>query len=434
MVCELGDERMRTDNKKKLNTVVNFLNHAYENVTGGLASKDLSPDEMIQTIIQYYENIIGCMPGNVYWINKDCIAVGCNRNVLNMFGFQSIDEFRGLNFEQMGKIGGWSAEAQAKFEKDTRQVIETGEPKLHEEEPPIPTASGEMIYFLTSRVPLYDHHRNLLGVVGISMDVTKLKLMEEFLRQSKIQAESANIAKTEFLENMRHDIRTPLTGIIGAAEIIQLKSKNTEVQEFADYLMKSSEALMHYLNAILESIQVTSGAVPVLQQKFDLKTKLQEVVDLMLAKAGSKNLSLQFLYDPALPNFVMSDPKRLHRIALEVISNAIMFTQEGFVKLSVSAEQHKENHFILRLTVEDSGIGIPPERQAEIFTRFKKLTPSYKGIYKGLGLGLHIVKEYVDDLDGEIYLENVHPHGTRFTCLIPMKISLLQTKEGSIFP
>jgi len=122
-----------------------------------------------------YESIIASMPGNVYWLDQNGNAIGCNNNVLKMFGFKSLAEFKGLTFEEMGKKGNWSQQATQSFKRDTLEVIRTGKAKLNIEEPAIPGADGKLIHFLTSRVPLYNHDNTIIGVIGISIDITNHK-------------------------------------------------------------------------------------------------------------------------------------------------------------------------------------------------------------------------------------------------------------------
>lgn len=372
-----------------------------------------------------FHTVIDTLPGNVWWKDRNLVYLGCNKSVIKMLGLLSAKEFIGKNDHDL-----WPKNIADKLREADVHVLQTGATIQLEEV--ILQNDGSRAIMLTNKSPLRNDAGEIIGIVGTSTDITERKKMEEKLREAKEKADVANLAKTEFLENMRHDIRTPLSGIVGFAELIQVKSSNTEIAEFAGHLVKSSQSLMHYLNEILESILVTSGRVPQLEQKFDLRMKLQDVVDLLLAKADEKKLNLQFFCDENLPQYVVGDPKRLYRITLELLSNAIKFTEQGYVKLFLTLEQKREKSFILRLEVEDSGVGVPPEYQSKIFMRFKKMVPSYRGTHKGLGLGLSIVKEYVKDLEGEIYLENKKEQGSKFICLIPLGIALNQTAEGAV--
>ena len=399
-------------------------------ITCSISPESVSVENMVYAIINYYESIIGSMPGNVYWLDKEGIAVGCNKNVLDMFGLTKMSQFKGIDFERMGVLGNWSPTAVASFKHDTLQVILTGKPILNVEEPPIPHADGRVLHFLTHRVPLYDKAKNIVGVVGISIDISERKKLEEDLRRSKIAAEAASQAKTEFLENMRHDIRTPLTGIVGFADILKAEASDYRIREYADNLVASSHALLDLLDEVLEAIRVSSGEIPLMKKKFNLEHTLRNIIQLNRAKANEKRLDLSLNFDKNIPSFVVGDKIRIHRIALELVTNALNFTDKGFVKLSVTLAKKDDRKLIIKIAVEDSGIGIPKDKQQEIYLQFKRLTPSYKGIYKGSGLGLFVIKQFIDELGGEIYVESEPQKNTTFTCVIPLQEALLNDNTG----
>lgn len=408
------------------------LSKEYRHIFGERSPDEINFDQAIENIIHYYENIIGCMPGNVYWLDKNGLTLGCNKNVLDMFGFTSVKEFKGLSFEDMGQIAHWSKKAEQSFKKDTLDVIKTGRAKLNVEEPPIPHHDGRVIYFLTSRVPLFNQTGEVMGVVGISIDITERKKMEENLLKAKQAAEVANKIKTEFLENMRHDIRTPLTGILGFASAIKEEAHAPQkIHEYADNLIASSQALFDLLTEVLEAIKVASGEISIVQKKFNLEEKLQTVIELNQSKAKQKKLDLALYHDKTIPTYLMGDPKRIHRIVLELVTNALNFTHEGHVKVFTELAKRHHRETIIKIKVEDTGIGIPPDQQEEIFVQFKRLTPSHQGLYKGRGLGLSIVKQFINDLSGEIYVESERRKGTTFTCIVPLKEALLEESFGA---
>jgi len=262
------------------------------------------------------------------------------------------------------------------------------------------------------------------------MDITEQKTLQQDLIAARQKAEAASLAKTEFLENMRHDIRTPLTGIVGFADLLKMESDNTQFSEYADNLVASSHALLDLLDEVLEAIRVSSGEIPKLKKKFNLQKTLNHVIDLNRAKAAQKKLSLALDFDSTIPAYVIGDKVRIHRIALELIANALNFTDTGFVKLSAILAKRNQRELIIKLIVEDSGIGIPKDKQQEIYVQFKRLTPSYQGIYKGAGLGMAVVKQFIDELGGEIYVESEIGKGSRFTCIITLQEPLLNDDLG----
>lgn len=415
--------------------VLNSLIDQYKSLTGEKWIGDLSFEKILDNLVNYYENIISCMPGNVYWFDKNGKALGCNKNVLEMFGLKSIKEFKGLSFEEMAKRANWSKAAELSFKNDTIDVIQTGIPKLNIEEPPIPNQNGQSIHFLTSRVPLFDANNNVIGVVGISIDISERKKMEEHLIKAKDEAEAANKAKIEFLENMRHDIRTPLSGIIGCTTLIKENISNPEkiheVKEYVDNALASSNTLLTILNNILQTLKISTGEIPRQKRKFNLKDELQKIIKLNRATADQKQIKLSLDYDPHIPKYLIGDNERIFYIVLELVTNALKFTHHGYVKITTSLTKEYDRSAVIKIIVDDSGIGIPFEMQDEIFVRFKRLTPAYAGLHKGLGLGLSNIKQLIDDLEGELYLESLPKKcGTTFTCIFKLTKALVEEEFG----
>ncbi|KTD54297.1 sensory histidine-kinase / response regulator [Legionella sainthelensi] len=380
----------------------------------------LSNQENTQSTL---ENIIAHMPGHVYWKDKSGVYQGCNNRQAQSAGLQ-------FGYEVIGKTDfdlPWEKEQAELIRKNDRQIMETGETEVIEE---IIQVKGKDAIFLSHKLPIRNKNGEIIGVLGMSVDITERKKIEAELNIAKEKAETANRAKTEFLENMRHDIRTPLTGIVGFSDIIKEEAQNPRLKEYADNLVASSHALLDFMDEVLEAIHVSSGEIPKVKKKFKLQNILQHLIDLNKAKAFSKRLSLSLDFDKNIPKYLIGDNIRIHRIILELLTNSLNFTDSGFVKLTALLAKQEGREVILKFIVEDTGIGIPQDKQQEIFLQFKKLTPSYKGIYTGAGLGLAVIKQFVDELDGEIYVKSTVSKGTTFTCIIPLKVALLEEDTG----
>lgn len=260
-------------------------------------------------------------------------------------------------------------------------------------------------------------------IICISSDITDRKKLEAALQAAKKQAETLNRAKTEFLENMRHDIRTPLTGIIGFARLIQKEARRPHIKEYADNLVQATSALLDFQNEILDAIKVTTETSPIILQPFNLKNLVEKVLNLVRPKAILKKLELLFHYDHNLPLFYIGDSKRLFRILLELVTNALKFTAEGNIRVALTAFKKNDRQLIVRFDVSDTGIGIPQDQQDDVFVRFHRLSPSSDGIYEGTGLGLTVVKQYVKDLNGKIEIDSIIGKGATFVCLIPFSVA-----------
>ncbi len=402
-------------------------------------TKDINNEiAMLQKIVEdqkneisQLKNIIDDLPGDIYWkrcVGDKLIYSGMNRtgtDSLHTMGFRwKINDILGKTDDNL-----FDKKTADTFIKNDWEVIHEGVARTKEETAILP--SGKKIIQLSTKRPLLNKEGHIIGVAGVSIDITELKETQSALQIALEKAKAASYAKTEFLENMRHDIRTPLSGIVGCARIIQSKPNDPEtVSEYAKDLVLSSESLLNFLNRILEGIKVATGEMPLLKKKFDFKKNIQAIIDLNKSLAAKKNLALTLEVDEEIPPYLIGDPVRLQRIILELVTNALRFTQQGNIDVEIKLKKRETQQDVIEIKVRDTGIGISRDKQDEIFTRFTRLTPAHQGIYKGLGLGLSIVKQLVDDLGGEIYVESQLKQGTTFTCLIPFQEPLIMDNVG----
>lgn len=403
----------------KLQHLIEALSQKYEHIIG--EQVDFPPKKMIENIISYYEDIINSLPGNVYWLDRNCITVGCNKNVLDMFGFSSIDQFKGLNFEEMGKAGRWTDEATQSFKHDTLEVVRTGTPKLNVEEPPIPHSDGRTIHFLSSRVPLFDLQRNVIGIVGISIDISELKNTQAALKKAKEQAEAASLAKSEFVANMSHDVKTPLSGIIGISELLTYRLQNNEERDFAQTILVSGRQLLNFFDNCLEVFKLENNGVALASESFSLKNLIKEIYELFNPAIKTKGLLFTLHYPNHIPDNFIGSRSGIYRILLNLVGNAVKFTHHGSISIRIDLEENSSKTPV-KITIEDTGIGITKDKQKIIFERFTRLIPSYKGIYEGSGIGLYIVQKFLDAMQGEIHINSDEGKGSQFIVTVPLQI------------
>lgn len=373
------------------------------------------------------KSLIEALPGDIYWKDLQGVWLGVNRRgeqTLKRLGFirNSQDVIGKTDYDLFNQ------ETADSYRRNDLEVLEKQIEIAHEEMVELNT--GERMIQLSTKRPYRDKNGQVIGIVGNTIDITYLKNIEKELKEAKELAESANQAKTEFLENMRHDIRTPLSGIVGFSEILKSEATELRIKEYADNLIASSHALLDLMDEVLEAVKVSSGEIPLLRRKFNIEQTFEQVMDLYRAKAMEKLVKLSLQLDKTLPQYVVGDKIRLHRIIQELVGNALNFTDKGYVSLAITTAKEEARQLVVKITISDSGIGIPKEKQQEIYLQFKRLTPSYQGIYKGAGLGLYVVKQFLDDLGGEIYVESELRKGTCFTCLIPLQKALLDDNSG----
>ncbi|MBX9703527.1 MAG: response regulator, partial [Silvanigrellaceae bacterium] len=283
------------------------------------------------------------------------------------------------------------------------------------EDPPIYDEQGNATYYLSSRVPLYDDkHEEVIGIVGISVDITAQKKQEEELRVAKEAAEAASKAKTEFLANMSHDIRTPLTGVIGLSEMLENSLADPKQKEDAHLLHESGQELLNMLNGILNDVQSGKVSHNLHSETFNLYECIYDLVKLEKPTTTLKNLGLFVNIETSVPQWIVSDRKKIQRIILNLLGNAIKFTKTGHITIDIKCLEKKGKKVHLQIGVSDTGIGIPKKLQKKVFDRFFKVNSSSKGLYQGNGLGLHIVQSYVNLLGGHITLTSEEGVGTTF--------------------
>lgn len=395
-------------------------------------NKELNKQVLVQQLKKtqnYLNNIISLLPEHIYWMDLDGRIVGCNEQQARTFGLITSEQLIGKNIYDVAKILHWEKQIPDRIHANDSHVIKNKQGIEIEE---MVVLNQEEHIFSVYKRPLFDEDGDVIGVIGISTDITSRKKMEEELKQAKETAEIANKAKDEFLFNMRHDIRTSLSGIQGFSELIKGEAHDEKISTYADNLVASCRALTNIHNQFLRAIRVFSGNIPLYKNKFNLPQKLQQVINLNLAKANEKGLTLTLSCDPKIPKYLVGDYTRFTGIAQELVTNALKYTSAGSVTVKASLEKQDNRQIIIKLSVTDTGIGIAEDKKQEIFTRFSRLTPSYEGKYVGLGLGLSVIKQFIDDLSGEIYVISESQKGSTFTCYLPFSEALSPDDIGII--
>ena len=261
-------------------------------------------------------------------------------------------------------------------------------------------------------------------------DISTAKNVVNILLESeKITAQKANMAKTEFLANMSHEIRTPMNAIIGLTRILnRSKDLPVKLQEIVKTLGLSADSLMELINDLLDISKIESRSLELERIKFNMLDLLQEVISISSVKAKEKGLD--FLLTPKLQghNYFLGDPTRIKQIIMNLCSNAVKFTEKGAIHISVDfGKNHSDdNRKNVIFKVQDSGIGIPAEKQKNIFQKFVQADNSISRKYGGTGLGLAITKMLVDIMDGHIDLESDVGIGTTFSICLPLEIDMTE--------
>lgn len=290
-------------------------------------------------------------------------------------------------------------------------------------------SDGRWLDFTGVKMPLRDENNNIIGIIGNSLDITELKKAQAELKKSKAEAEALSRSKSEFIANMSHDVKTPLSGIIGLSEILSYSLTGKEA-DLVQNIFLAAQQLMNFFNNCLDIAKSENTDIVLFKERFNLKLLFNEIVDIFQPAAQSKNLDFYFYYDEKIPDSLIGSRAGIYRIFLNLVGNAIKFTSRGKVSLYVRlSKKSTERNPVVHITIEDTGIGIPKDKQKIIFEKFTRLTPSYQGIYEGSGIGLYIVSQFIQSMQGEIYVNSEEEKGSRFVVLLPLEKSLLNEEE-----
>lgn len=274
---------------------------------------------------------------------------------------------------------------------------------------------GEDYYVSITKAPIFDEKGEVVGILGISYDITEERKQEKNLRIAKIQAESANRAKSEFLANMSHEIRTPMNGILGFIQLLADTKLTDEQKDYVTEAQKSSEILLELLNEILDLSKIEAGKMTLENISFNVRNVLEDVGTLASSNASKKNLEINVLCYSDVPERIVGDSVKLKQVLNNLVNNAIKFTEVGEINVTARLLEKNNENLRLQFDIEDTGIGISKENQAKIFKSFTQADSSTTRKYGGTGLGLTISKNLVNMMNGEITVKSEEGIGSKFS-------------------
>jgi PAS domain S-box-containing protein len=390
---------------------------------------------MIESQLTLHQVILDAIPNPVYFTDREGKYTGCNKAFEEHLGKTRV--------ELIGKtvaVFGWE-NAETLYQKDIELFKNPGKQHYETQIPFKNRIIHDVVFY---RATFKGSDGAIDGLVGVILDITDRKAIEFSLRESLSdtektnhelekmtqianemakKAEMANVAKSAFLANMSHEIRTPMNAIIGMTSLLSNSELKEKQQRFLKIVRSSSEELLNLINDILDISKIEAGKMVLEYIDFDLHICLQDIYELLSIKAHEKSLKLSFSISPELPALLYGDPGKLRQIIVNLLGNAIKFTNSGSVSLEVTIESLKGQTGNFKFAITDTGIGIPEERIPNLFSVFTQVDGSITRKYGGTGLGLSIAKRLSEMMGGTIGVTSQTGMGSQFwfTCNIDIQ-------------
>lgn len=383
---------------KEKNIIYSLLTKTSQDLNQALISLKIRAEEL--------STLLSAIPAFVYFKNLD-------------LGYQMVnkpfEEFLHVNSEDiMGKklnelLPQYNSNA---YETHEKEMLATGLPKYGIEE--VILKDETKIWLSTNIAPVKNNQGQVVGLVGVSNDITERKNYEIELKKAKELAEAGTKSKSEFLANVSYEIRTPMNGIIGMTDILKQTPLSEEQLEHLQAVESSAGSLLSLINDVLDFSKIEAGKLDFEIINFKLNDVLWDIRHILSNRAGEKGLDFNIQCDGTIPRKLKGDPNRLKQIILNLANNAIKFTEKGHVHIFISTLQKNDENTTLKFEVKDTGIGISKEGQVRLFKEFSQVDASTTRKFGGTGLGLSISKKLCEMMNGKIGVESQSGKGSNF--------------------
>ena len=402
--------------KKRTEELKNTNEHLQNEITHRQKTQD-----SLDSQLNFQQNLLDSIPNPLYYTNLDGRILGYNL-AFEQFFAQEGGDILGRKIEDIIP----KDEAHQKLHLTEQEILSN---KNRQIEIQLENSKKNRHHMLLFRAPFFNRNASLGGLIGVMLDISARKAIEQELTRSKEMAEGANRAKSIFLANMSHEIRTPLNAILGFSELLSSMKQSTKEQSFLKSIQTAGRGLLTIINDILDLSKIEAGGMDIRPEMISLHTIFDEVGQIFGAALSSKGLDMQIHLGPEIPALLHLDETRIRQVLINLVGNAIKFTEQGGIQLKAWARIHDDEKLELNLIVEDTGIGIPKEQLTDIFQAFKQHDEHDTKKYGGTGLGLAISRRLIEIMDGNIDVESQLGLGTQFRITI---FNIPYQQEGSI--
>ena len=374
-------------------------------------------------------DIIEFLPDATFVVDKNGKVISWNRAIEKMTGVEAESILGKGDYEYslpfygerrptlIDMAKGIDPKIDPKFEKKYENLKRDEEDNSLVGEAYMPLQGKGDAYLLGSASALYDSNGDYWGAIESIRDITDRKRVEEELQRSKEMAESATRAKSEFLANMSHEIRTPMNAVIGLTELLmdEKDEKLTSAQrECVEMIRISGDTLLSIINNILDLTKIEANMTELEHRPIDVKGCIESSMDLVSGSVGDKRIKFSYKIEENVPQFIMGDPTRLCQILINLLNNAVKFTEQGEIAVSVSNTNLDDGGYEIHFAVKDTGIGIPEDKMSRLFRSFSQVDASTARKYGGTGLGLAISKKLTEMMNGRMWVESAVGVGSVF--------------------
>ena len=400
------------------------LGHSFNSMTAALQNfqRDIISSR------EYTENIIKSMNDTLIVISPEGIIEQVNQATLALLGYQEADLLGTPIYQILPYDDG--PHGSEKNLGNLAKIVSKG--YVSNVETTYRAKNGDQIPVIFSASVMHGTRSTVQGIVCVALDITERKRAEEALKLAKNSAETANLAKSQFLANMSHEIRTPMNGVLGMLDLLLDSSMEESQLRLARMAHGSAEKLLEIINDILDFSKIEAGRLELSATEFSLRHLVYDVRELFLVKAQKKGILFSTTVDGDVPDMLHGDTLRLRQVLINLLGNALKFTDAGEVFLHVNLEENRGKDLIIRFNVRDTGRGIAATTLPHIFDAFSQADASMARRYEGTGLGLAISKQLVEMLGGTIGVETTLGKGSLFwfTARLPQSSSQLKQDES----